>query len=200
VLLVDDHLVVREGVAAILARQGMKIVADAADGASALIAYRAHKPDVTLMDLRLPDMSGADVIRELKRDYPEARFVVLTTFYTTHDSMRAFSAGASAYLLKDCSGVELVSTVRAVRDGAVFMPVDVRERLDGARRQIDLSAREREVVRLLADGRANKEIAASLGISRETVKTYIERMRAKVEAPDRAALVAKAIKLGLMEA
>lgn len=200
VLLVDDHAILREGIAAILARRGdLQVAAEAATGAAALIAYRAHKPDVALVDLRLPDMSGADVIRELRRDYRDGRFIVLTTFYTPHDALRAFAAGAAAYVLKDASASDLFSTVHAVLRGEVLMPDEIRDRLGGARRQVDLSARERDVVRLLAQGMGNAEIAETLGISRETVKTYIERMRVKVEAPDRVALVAKAFKLGLME-
>jgi two-component system NarL family response regulator len=200
VLLVDDHALLREGLATVLGRHAdLRVVAEAATAQEALLAYRVHKPDVALVDLRLPDMPGAELIRELRRDYPEGRFVVLTTYDTPEDALRAFAAGAAAFLLKDAAAADIVRVLRAVHAGERIVPPEVQERLDRPHLRIELSARETEVLRRLARGQTSRDIAAGLGISRETVKTYMDRMRAKLDASDRAALVAKAIKLGLIE-
>ena len=166
VLLVDDHAVLREGVASVLGRQ--------------------------------PDMPGAQVIRELSRDYAEARFVVLTTYDTQEDAYRAFAAGAAAYLLKGAGVQEIVGVIRAAHAGQRLIPPGVQDLLAHERLHVDLTARERDVLRLLAEGWGNRDIARALGISSETVKTHLDRMRAKLDAPDRAALVAKALRLGLI--
>jgi DNA-binding NarL/FixJ family response regulator len=200
ILVVDDHDFLREGLVSVLRRhEDMDVVAQAGSAAEALIAFRRDKPDVAIVDLRLPDKPGSEVIKELHADYPEARFVVLTTYDTPEDAYRAFLAGASAYVLKATPAARLVEVIRRVAAGERLIPEPVRQMLAHDRLRVELSAREREVLALLAEGHSNREIGASLGISAETVKSHLERMRDKLDAPDRAALLAKAIKLGLID-
>jgi two-component system NarL family response regulator len=200
VLLIDDHALLREGLSAVLSRYpDLEVIAEVGTAHEALLAYRANRPDVTIIDLRLPDRSGPEIMRELRRDYPEGRFIVLTTYDTPEDAYRSFAAGAAAFLVKDTPAADVVTVVRAVHEGQTFIPAPMRELLDRPKLHIDLTGRERDVLRLLAKGKANREIAAELGISAETVKTYLDRMRAKLNVPDRAALVAQALTRGLIE-
>jgi two-component system NarL family response regulator len=200
VVIVDDHSLLREGLAAVLKRHhDLDVVGEAASGGEALITFRRLRPDVTIIDLRLGDMPGVDVIRDLRKDYPDAHFVVLTTYDTSEDAYRAFSAGAAAYLLKDAPGEEVVQAIRQVFAGEKLVPPELAASLQYSRLHIGLSERERAVLQLVAEGKTNREIATVLGISSDTVKTYLDRMRAKLSASDRAALVATAIKLGFLQ-
>jgi two-component system NarL family response regulator len=199
VLVLDDHQVVRHGLISMLNDEpDLRVVAEARTAEEALPLYRQHKPDVALVDLHLPGMSGAEFIATVKREAPDARFVVLTTFDSDEDIYQAFKAGAQAYVLKDSFRAEILQAVRAVHAGRELVPQDVAQRLKERRAPSTLSPRELEVLRLVARGESNKTIAAALGIGEGTIKTHLLNIYAKLGVSDRTAATTAAIARGII--
>jgi two-component system NarL family response regulator len=199
VLCVDDHWIVREGIAALINQEpDMEVAASAATGEEGLVLFRKHQPDVVLMDLQLPGQSGLETIQAIKREAPGARIIVLTTYQGEEDIFRALQEGAATYLLKDSLFDDLANRIREVRSGATQLPPDVVARLEERRGHKILSARELEVIELIARGRRNKEIAGELGISEETVVVHIRHMFAKLGVNDRTSALGVAVRRGLI--
>jgi len=199
VLCVDDHRIVREGVALILAREpDIKVVAMAASADEAVAEFKRHLPDITLMDLRLGDRSGIDAIREIRQEYPTARIVVLTMYQGDEDIHRALTAGAATYLLKDALSDDLIRVVREVHAGGHPMGPDVRARLDQRATQPTLTRREIQVLQLVSQGKRNKEIAAILGLSEDTVPVHVKNIFAKLRVNERTAAVNVALRRGII--
>jgi two-component system NarL family response regulator len=199
VMLVDDHPAFRKGLAALLASEpGLRVIAETGDGREALALYRQKKPDVVLMDLRLPGMGGVEATLAIRNEFPEARIIVLTTFDTDEDIYRAIQSGASSYLLKDTPDEELSATIRAVFAGQHPLPVKVAERLALRQKRSDLSQREMDVLQLLTKGRSNKEIGASLFISEDTVKAHLKTLFTKLQVQDRTEAAITAIRQGIV--
>jgi DNA-binding NarL/FixJ family response regulator len=200
VLAVDDHPLLREGIATLLAAQpDMKLVAEASNGREAIEQYRTHRPDVILMDLQMPEMNGVDAMIAICSEFPAARVIVLTTYTGDVQVMRALKAGARGYLLKNLLRKELLETIRVVHAGQKRIPPDVASQLAEHATDETLSAREIEVLRLVAGGNANKEIAAQLSITEETVKGHIKNILAKLGANDRTHAVTIGLKRGIID-
>jgi DNA-binding NarL/FixJ family response regulator len=200
VLSVDDHPLLREGIGALVnAQPDMELVAQAGTGREAAEQYRAHKPDVTLMDLRLPDMSGVDALSAIRREFPDARVVMLTTFEGDVEIQRALSAGARGYLIKSMPPDELVEAIRQVHAGRKRIPTEVAAQLAEHAGEETLTAREIEVLRLVADGNRNKDVGERLFISEETVKVHVKHVMEKLGASDRTEAVAIAIRRGIIQ-
>jgi DNA-binding NarL/FixJ family response regulator len=200
ILTVDDHPVLREGIAAILASEpDMVLVAEAGNGHEAIEQFRTHRPDVTLMDLQMPVMSGSEAILAIRKDFPDARIIVLTTYSGDMQARRAFKAGALGYLLKSMLRKELVETIRTVHAGRKRIPPEVA--IEMAQHHDDdlLTQREIEVLREIAAGNANKHIAKHLTISEETVKAHVRSILSKLEANDRTHAVTIALKRGIID-
>ncbi len=198
-VLVDDHPVVRCGLAEMLSDQDdLEVVGQADDGEAAVGVILEHRPDVTLVDLRLPKLSGVEVIRHVRARWAEAKFVVVTTFDGDEDIVRALQAGASAYILKDSFGGEIIEAIRRVHAGQRLIPPDVAQRLAETTSQIPLSPRERDVLALIARGASNKEVAQDLGLSEATVKTYVTKIFFKLGVSDRTAAATVAVQRGLI--
>ena len=198
-LIVDDHPAFRAGLVALLADEGdLQVVDECGDGQTAVELYRRHRPDVALMDLRLPGLSGVEAILAIRQGFPDARVIVLTTFDADEDIYRAIQSGAKSYLLKDMSKVEIVGAIRAVHAGQDALPEGVAERLAERRRRQELTSREVEVLQLLVKGRSNKEIASDLSIAEDTVKSHLKTLFAKLEVRDRTAAAIRAIRLGIV--
>jgi DNA-binding NarL/FixJ family response regulator len=199
ILIVEDHAVVRQGLAALLAiTPDFAIVAQAADGRQAIEQFRRHQPDITLMDLRLPQMSGVEAIGRIRIDFPQARIIVLTTFDGDEDIYRALQAGARGYLLKGMTGEELVDAIRSVHAGKSRIPAPVAERLAERMSAPSLTGRETEVLELIVGGNSNKEIAAALAISEATVKTHINSLLSKLGVTDRTQAATTALQRGIV--
>jgi len=199
VLCVDDHPLLLEGVARKIERQpDMKVVGTAGTGQEAVMLYLRHRPDVVLMDLQLPGMGGQQAIEAIRREDPTAKIIVLTILGGDEDIHRAIHAGAASYLLKSSLSQDLIATVRAVFAGERPMPPEVAERLAAREGQSGLSAREIEILELIAKGLRNKEIAAALGIGQETVQTHIKRLFVKLHVSDRTAAVTVALSRGIV--
>ena len=199
VLCVDDHPLVLDGITQKINRQpDMTVVATASDGRQAVELFKRKRPDVTVMDLQLPGLSGLDAIQAIRSEDPNARIIVLTMYQGDEDIFRALKSGAATYLLKDTPSDELVRVVREVHRGASSLPPNVAQRL--ASRQLDegLTSREMEVLRLTAAGMRNKEIAAALSISQETVQGHLKKILRKLEVNDRTAAVTVAIRRGII--
>jgi DNA-binding NarL/FixJ family response regulator len=200
VLAVDDHPLLREGIGALLAAQpDMKLVAEASNGREAIEQYRIHRPDVTLMDLQMPEMDGVDAMIAICGEFPGARIIVLTTYTGDVQVLRALKAGARGYLLKNLLRKELLDTIRRVHAGQKRIPPDVATGLAEHATDDALSAREIEVLRLVSGGNANKEIAAQLSITEETVKGHIKNILAKLSANDRTHAVTIGLKRGIID-
>jgi two-component system NarL family response regulator len=198
-LVAEDHAVVRDGLKAILATApDMEVVAEAADGRVAVQQYREHRPDVVMMDLRLPVLDGADAIAAIVRVDPQARILVLTTFDGDEDIHRALKNGARAYLLKDAFREELFEAIRAVHAGKKVIPPAVASRLAARPFGHELTGREVEVLELIARGRSNREIGEALGIAEGTVKTHVNGILAKLGARDRTDAAMTALKRGII--
>jgi DNA-binding NarL/FixJ family response regulator len=198
-LVVDDHPVVRDGLRLMLETQSdMKVVAEAGSGEDALVAYARDKPDVVIMDQRLPGMSGAQAADALKRDHPHARIIILTSFGQDADIQAALKAGVRAFLRKDVDRSELLNAIRTVHDGGRYLPAEIRERLAERAPLSDLTRREVEVLDRIAAGMTNKEIGASLSISEDTVKLHVKNLFGKLDVNDRAQAVAVAAKRGII--
>ena len=200
VLLVDDHFVVRSGLAASLGLEDdLKIAAEAADVAEALAQFVAHKPDVVIMDLQLGSGSGLEATQRLCQEHPGAQVLMFSSFARDEDVYRAIRAGALGYLQKSAPREELLRAIRTVAQGKRFLPEDMAQRLAERLGKPEPSAREIEVLRLIAQGKGNKEIAATLGVSDETVKTHVSNLMQKLHAQDRAHAVTEAMKRGLID-
>ena len=200
ILTVDDHPLLREGIAAAIARQpDLLLVAEASDGKEGVEQFRAHRPDITLMDLQMPAMSGIEAIVAIRKEFPNARIIVLTTYSGDAQAARAFKAGASGYLLKNMLRKELVETIRSVHGGKKRIPPEIAREI--AEHHIDdaLTVREMEVLREVAAGNSNKIIADHLNISEQTVKTHMKIILAKLAANDRTHAVTIALKRGIIE-
>ena len=198
-MLVEDHQVVRQGLAALLSSMDeMEVVGSVGDGMAAVERYRELMPDVTLMDLQMPKLGGVETIRRIRGEFPQARFIVLTTFDGDEDIYRALQAGARAYLLKGMPLEELVTTIHAVHNGRLHIPGPVAEKLAERLSGQELTARELSVLERIVAGRANKEISADLFISEATVKTHINSLLAKLGVADRTHAATVAIQRGLV--
>jgi DNA-binding NarL/FixJ family response regulator len=200
VLSVDDHPLLREGIAAIINSQpDMLLVAQAASGCDAIKTFRQHQPDVTLMDLRLPDMSGIDALIAIRADFPEARVIVLTTFEGDVETRRALEAGARGYMLKSMPPAELLDVIRRVHGGKKRIPPEIAANLAEHMGEEDLTEREIGVLRLVAAGNRNRDIAERLFISEETVKVHVKHIMEKLGATDRTQAVAIAVRRGIIQ-
>jgi DNA-binding NarL/FixJ family response regulator len=196
---VDDHPIFRDGLAALLGViPELRLVAEAGDGAQAIVLYRAHRPDVTLMDLSMPSMGGAEAIRMIVGEFPDARIIALTTYEGDADIHRALEAGARGYLLKDVLRNEVVDAIRAVHRGERVLPGAVAQRLAEFTPRIELTVRELEVLELMAKGFRNKEIAEAIGRTEATVKVHVLHVLNKLNASDRTEAVAVALKRGII--
>jgi DNA-binding NarL/FixJ family response regulator len=198
-MVIEDHHVVRQGLVALLNTvPDMSVVAEGADGKQAIDLFRQHEPDVTLMDLRMPNMSGVDAVVQIRQDYPAARIIVLTTFDGDEDIYRALQAGARAYLLKGMFGDELMDAIRAVHAGKSRIPPAVAERLANRMGGPGLTPRELDVLRLIVSGNSNKEIGEGLRISEATVKTHINNILSKLGVTDRTQATTTALQRGIV--
>ncbi|HWC78052.1 MAG TPA: response regulator transcription factor [Blastocatellia bacterium] len=199
VLLVDDHFVVRMGLATLINSQDdMTVVSEGANGKQAIDLFREHNPDVTLMDLRMPEMNGVEAIIAIRREYPECRIIVLTTYDGDEDIYRAFQAGARAYLLKDMHRDELLEAIRAVHRGQRFIPPAVANSLAERMPRSELTGRELEVLKLIVKGMSNREIAGALEIAEGTVKIHVNNILSKLGVGDRTKAATTAIQRGIV--
>jgi DNA-binding NarL/FixJ family response regulator len=199
VMVVDDHPLMRVGVASIVnARLDMTVVAQTGTGEEAVALFFKHKPDVTLMDLRLPGMSGVDAIRSIRKTHPRARFVVLTTYEGDADIHRALEAGAQGYVIKGMPHQTLVEALQRVYRGGRFLPPPVARALASRMPDSELSAREQEVLALLASGKTNRDIASALSITEATVKCHVSAILLRLNVSDRTEAVVTALQRGLV--
>jgi DNA-binding NarL/FixJ family response regulator len=199
IMVVDDHPVVREGFAGMIATEpDMSVVAEARNAEEAQRLFREHHPDVTLMDLRMPGMNGIDAIRAIRREYPQSRFIVLTTYDGDEDIYRALEAGAQAYLLKDMLCDEILAAIRAVHAGQRRIPAEVGTRLAERMSGLELSGREQQVLELVVKGKSNKEIAGELDITEATVKGHLSNILSKLGVTDRTQAAITALRRGLV--
>ena len=199
-LVVDDHPLLREGIAGVLeGEDDLQLVAEAADGDEAVAAFRAHRPDVTLMDLQMPRRSGVEAIVAIRAEFPDARIIVLTTYAGDVQALRALQAGAQGYLLKSSLRKELVDTVRGVMAGRRRIAAEVAGEIAAHAGDTPLSAREIEILRAVATGNANKVVAAQLGIGEETVKAHMKSILAKLGANDRTHAVTIGLRRGIFD-
>ena len=200
ILSCDDHALFRQGIAALLATQpDMSLVAEAANGRDAVQQYRAHRPDITLMDLQMPEMNGLDALTTIRGEFPDARIIVLTTYTGDVQVLRAMKVGARAYLLKNLLDKELLETIRAVHAGKRTLSAEASFELAEHAADEALTAGEVDVLRLIAAGNANKEIAARLSITEETVKGRVKNILSKLNANDRTHAAMIGVKRGIIE-
>jgi DNA-binding NarL/FixJ family response regulator len=198
--IVDDHPVLREGLAAMLGSQvDMTLVGEASTGQAAIDLYRLHEPDVTIMDLRLPDMNGIEAITHIRAEFPEARIIVLTTYLGDVQAGRALKAGAQAFLLKATLRTDLLDVIRAVHRGKKRVPIEVASELAEHAGDDALTPREIEVLENVASGHSNKIVADRLDISEETVKTHMRSILSKLGASDRTHAVTIALRRGFLD-
>jgi two-component system NarL family response regulator len=199
VLVVDDHALLRTGVANIISQEpGLTVVAEAANGIEALAAYDRYRPDIILLDLRMPEMEGVEVVRQIRVRDPQAKVIVLTTYDTDDDIERALKAGAKAYILKDISADALVACIHDVLAGKTYLAPAAAAKLADSVARVQLTPRELATLRLTADGQSNKEIAAALGISERTVKTHLGHLFEKLGVTSRTEAVKVATRRGLV--
>lgn len=200
ILSVEDHPVFREGLSTIIASQpDMLLVAQAANAAEAIAEFRRHQPEITLMDLRLPGTNGIDTLIAIRKEFPQARIIILTTSDADAEIHRALRAGAAAYMLKSVPKAELLTVIRAVHSGKKHVPAEVVARLAEHMDQEDLTTRELEVLRLIRDGYRNKQIAEQLAIAETTVNFHIKNIVDKLGANDRTHAVTIALRRGLLQ-
>jgi two-component system NarL family response regulator len=198
-LLIDDHFVVRSGLSASLSLEpDIEIVAEADSGEQALSAYTTHLPDIVLMDLQLPGISGIEATLKILAAHPSARILIFSTFARDEEIHRALRAGALGYLQKSASRPDLLKAIRTVAAGRQSLPPDIAARLQERLTRPDITPRELEILTLVTRGNANKEIAATLGIAEDTVKQHVSRILQKLNVNDRAQATAEAIRLGLL--
>ena len=198
VLIADDHPVVREGLRALVARRpDMDVVAEAATGREAVDGFFRHRPDVALIDLRMPDLDGVDALAAIRQREPSARVVVLTSFGGDEDVYRALRAGAKAYLMKYAPREDLIACIRAVHAGESWISPSVAAKLTARLGARELTPREREVLHLIVAGRSNKEISSALRLAEGTVKAHVNRILSKLEVSSRAAAITVALRRGI---
>ena len=201
ILTVDDHPLIRDGIAALVASQGdMAVVAEAADGREALERFREHQPDVTLMDLQMPGMSGLDAILAIRSEFTSARVIVLTTYTGDVQVRRAMQGGARAYLLKNTLHRDLLETIRAVHRGGRTLSPEASSELAEHAMDGGLTPAEVAVLRLIAEGNANKQIAAELSLTEETVKNRVKSLLSKLGANDRTHAAMIGVRRGIIDA
>ena len=200
ILSVDDHPLIRQGIAGVLTIEAdMKLIGEARNGREAIQLFRVHRPDITLMDLQMPEMSGIDAINTIRGEFPDAHIIVLTTYAGDAQALRALQAGARAYLLKDAMHKELVDTIRAVHAGKKAVSAEVSFQLAEHATSEALTQSEVRVLRLIAQGNANKEIAAQLSIAEDTVKSQVRNLLSKLGAKDRTHAAMIGLKRGIIE-
>lgn len=198
-MLVDDHPAFRKGLSALIKTEpDLEVVAETGDGNEAISLFRRQRPDIVLMDLRLPGMGGAEATIAIRKEFPDARVIVLTTFDMDEDIFRAMESGAKSYLLKDTPEEELTSTIRAVYDGQEKLPAKLAERLAVRQKRPELSRRELDVLQLLVRGRSNKEIGSSLFVTEDTVKAHLKTLFLKLGVQDRTDAAITAIRQGIV--
>jgi DNA-binding NarL/FixJ family response regulator len=199
ILTVDDHDLVRKGIAAMLATDcGMELIGEASTGSEAIRLHREHRPDVTLMDLRLPDLSGIETTRQIRRECPDAKVLVLTSYDGDQDIYRALEAGVRGYLLKEMVYTEIIRAIRVVYAGKRFIPLEVSQQLNGFFPEVALTPREIEVLSLVARGFGNKEVGDVLGTAPGTVKGHVQSILSKLGAKDRTHAVTIAFRRGII--
>jgi two-component system NarL family response regulator len=199
VLLVDDHALLRTGVANIINQEhDLFVIAEAANGVEAVAAFERHRPDVTLLDLRMPEMEGVEAVRQIRARDPQAKLIVLTTYDTDEDITRALRAGAKAFVLKDISAEALIACIHEVLAGKTYLAPAAAAKLAEGVTRVQLTPRELTTLRLMADGQSNKEIAGSLGISERTVKTHLSHLFEKLGVTSRTEAVRIATRRGLV--
>jgi DNA-binding NarL/FixJ family response regulator len=200
ILTVDDHPLLRKGIAALVnGESDLKLVAEASNGNEAVEAFRLHRPDVTLMDLQMPGLNGIEAINCIRSEFPEARIIILTTYTGDVQVLRALKAGARGYILKSQVHKELLETIRAVHRGQKRIPADIAAELADHATDDELTHREMDVLRLVAAGNANKQIADQLSIGEATVKSHVTNILSKLGANDRAHAVTIGLKRGIIE-
>ena len=200
ILSVDDHPMLREGIAAVLAAEDdMVLVGEASNGREAVEQFRTHRPDVTLMDVQMPEVNGIDAILKIREEFPDARFIVLTTYGGDAQATRAFKAGAAGYLLKNMVRKELIDTIRTIHAGKKRIPPEIAIEMAEHHSDDALTEREIEVLRAVAAGNANKMVALRLDVSEETVKAHMKNILSKLGANDRTHAVTIALKRGIIE-
>ena len=200
ILIVDDHPMLREGLVAVLqSQEDIAVVGDADDGAKAVAAFRALQPDITLMDLQMPVMNGVAAIAAIRREFPKARIIVLTTYSGDVQALRALKAGAVGYLLKNSVRKELLDAIRAVHAGRRYLPPEIATEIAVHAIDEPLTGREVDILRLIAAGEANKQVARDLGIAEETVKAHLKNIFIKLDVADRTHAVTVAAKRGIIE-
>ena len=200
ILMVDDHPLLRDGVAAVIASQtDMSVVAEASNGEEAVEKFREHRPDITLMDLQMPGISGEEAIRRIVSEFPEARIIVLTNYSGDAQVIRAMKMGASAYLLKNMLRNDLLDTIRKLHDGKHYLPSEVASIIAAHMMDDALSCRELEALKLMAHGFSNKEISRRMHISEETAKSHVSNVLSKLGARDRTQAVIVAARRGIID-
>ncbi len=199
VMLVDDHSAFRKGMAALIESEpDLQVVAETGDGREALEVYRQHRPDVVLMDLRLPGLGGVEATLAIRREFPDARVIVLTTFDTDEDIFRAIQSGAKSYLLKDTPDAELAAAIRSVHAGKQILSDKLAQRLAERQQRPELTQREMDVLQMLIKGRSNKEIGTALFLCEDTVKAHFKTLFAKLKVQDRTEAAIHAIRHGIV--
>jgi DNA-binding NarL/FixJ family response regulator len=200
ILCVDDHPLVRKGIASILNNEpDIELVGEAGNGQDAVAMFKAHKPDVTLMDLRMPQMDGIEAVKKIRAEFPDARIIALTSYDGDQEIYRALEAGVRGYLLKEMVHTEVLRAIRLVHSGKRLMPHEVTERLTEYFPKAALTPREVEVLTLVAKGLANKEVAARLGTADGTVKIHVQNILSKLNASDRTHAVTIALQRGIIQ-
>ena len=198
-MIVEDHLIARKGLGAIInAQPDMSVIGEATDGPEAVAFYRTHLPDVTLMDIRLPGMTGVEAVLAIRTDFPNARFVVLSTFGGDEDIHRAVTAGVQAYLTKDVLGDDLTKAIRAVHSGRTYFPPSIAAVMRARVSYSELTKRELEILRLIIQGLSNKQIAYTVGIATYTVNNHVKSILGKLGASDRTQAATSAIARGIV--
>ncbi len=200
ILTVDDHPLLRKGIAALVnGEPDLKLIAEASDGEEAISAYRSHRPDVTLMDLQMPGIDGLQAIESIRSEFPEAKIIILTTYSGDVQVLRALKAGARGYILKGLVHKDLLDAIRAVHAGQKRIPPDVAAELAEHAMDDQLTGREIDVLRLIAGGNSNKQIADQLSIGEATVKSHVTNILSKLGASDRAHAVTIGLKRGVID-
>jgi two-component system NarL family response regulator len=200
ILIADDHPVVRQGLAVIIeTERGMRVVAQAQNGQEAVELFRQERPDVALIDLKMPDMSGVEAITEIRREFPRAVILVLTTYDRDEDIYRSLRAGAKAYLLKETPPTELLEAIRAIHQGRRHLPDRIAHKLADHMLYPDLTERELQVLQAMTEGKSNREVGADLFITEGTVKSHVNNILSKLGVSDRTHAVTLALKRGLVQ-
>jgi DNA-binding NarL/FixJ family response regulator len=199
VLLVDDHALMRLGITSLIRTEpGLTVCGEASTGAQAIELYRSLRPDIVLMDLRLPDASGAEVTQSIRAEFPEAKVIIISSFAPDEEVYAAISSGARAYVLKTIEADELIAVIRKVAAGQRHIPAEIARRLDARVPRTELTEREREVLRFVVRGKRNREIADILGIGEGTVKTHVANILLKLGATDRTEAAMMAVDRGIV--